>query len=497
MAGTALDLDPLFHPKSIAVVGASQSPAKIGATMLLSILGGQFKGKVYPINPRAKEILGIRAYGDLTQVPEDIDLAIICVAGAAVHKAVEECLQVGVKFGLLISSGFGEVSDEGKVLEKDLAAMATRGGMRLVGPNSAGIVSSDASLCALINALPPATGNVSMISQSGSLGSLTILMGSEQGIGFNKFVSSGNEADLRTEDFIEYLAHDSQTRVILSFMERAAGGRRFLEVAREATEKKPLVILKGGLTAAGARAASSHTGSLAGHPVVHDAICKQTGIIQANTDKDLIDLAKALALSFPPRGRRIGIVTAYGGTAVITSDACAKEGLQVPDLHEELKEELNALLPPFWSHNNPIDITAAGLHGGDLSVLWRNSVEVLLRDDNIDALICAIPAVKGLFEMAAPRIDPNILKCLQENLLVSLASPEIKMAEALIELKETYNKPIVGIIVGFRGQNEPEIIKLLEENGIPVYESPPQAAQALSKMALYREYQASLCNSLR
>ena len=321
MAGKVLDLDPLFYPTSVAVLGASQSLNKVGAIILLSIISGRFKGKVYPINQREKEILGVAAYSNMKKVPCDIDLAIICVPAASVPQAVEECAEVGVKFGLINSSGFGEVSDEGKAVETDLVRIANKGGMRLIGPNSFGMMCSDIGLYVLMNAALPMAGNVSVVSQSGTLGSVTMLLGSEQSIGFNKFISSGNEADLHSEDFIEYLAHDKKTSVILSFVEGVNDGERFGKVTKEAARNKPLVMLKGGVTEAGAKAVSSHTGSMAGSPIVYDALFRQAGIIQAKTDRELVDLAKAFYLLPTSRGRKVGIVTGWGGTEVLASDA--------------------------------------------------------------------------------------------------------------------------------------------------------------------------------
>ena len=488
-AGKVLDLDPLFHPKGVAVLGASQSLTKTGAMILLSIVSGRFRGKVYPINPREKEILGVTAYSDLRKVPGDIDLAIICVPAASVSQAVKECAEVGVKFGLVISSGFGEVSEEGKAAEKDLIRIASRGGMRLIGPNSMGMVSSDVSLYVLMNVLLPMAGSVSVVSQSGTLGSLAMVFGSEQSVGFSKFVSSGNEADLHTEDFIEYLAHDPQTRVILSFVEGVGDGGRFLKVAREATKSKPLVMLKGGISEAGAKAASSHTGSMAGSPGVYDALFRQAGIIQARSDKDLVDLVKAFSLLPPAKGRKVGIVTGWGGTGVLASDACAREGLEVPELPDGIMEELNQFLPPFWSHRNPVDITGAGIYG-DFATLLLKSIEVLLGNENIDAIICTVPAFGSLFERVIPRMDPSVAQNLYKTSLASVIPLERGMAEEIIKLREKYKKPIVGILIGFLGHKESESIKLLEDNGVPVYESPFQAAHALSELALYREYRA-------
>jgi acyl-CoA synthetase (NDP forming) len=482
-----MNLDHLFNPKSIAVIGASRSPGKVGTMTLLSIIGGGFKGEIYPINPKEEEILGLKAYKSVKETPSKADIAIICVPTPSVPQVVKECAGAKVRFGVVISSGFGEVDKEGKDLQQEVVKIAKKGGMRLIGPNCMGMASSQAHFYALMNMLIPMAGDVSVVSQSGTLGSLCMVYASEQSVGFNKFISSGNEADLHTEDFIEYLALDPETKVIFSFLEGIRDGRKFLSAAKEATKRKPFIVLKGGVTEAGAKAASSHTGSMAGSTFVYNAAFKQAGITQAIDEKDAIGLIKAFSLLSSPKGRKVGIVSAWGGTGVLASDACAKEGLDVVDLPPKVMEELNRILPPFWSHRNPVDLTAAGIFG-DFRVLLTKSVEALLKSDNIDAIICTIPCFKSLLEGIIPRMDSSIASMFSETSMGGItAGFEKEIADELIKLKR-YQKPIAGVVIGFYEQRESEGIKLLEDNGIPVYETPNKAAYVLAKLIEYREY---------
>lgn len=486
MENTIKQLDRLFYPKSIAVVGASKSLSKIGTAILFSIIAGGFKGKIYPINPKENEILGLKTYPSLKEIDEPVDLVIICIQAELVPRVVQESCETGISFGVIISSGFGEVGDAGKNLEIAVLNAAREGGMKIAGPNCMGIVSSNVNLHALLNMLIPKKGDVSVISQSGTIGSLTSVYGSEQGFGINKFISTGNELDLHTDDFIEYLAEDEETKVISVFVEGIKNGKRFFDIAKKASKKKPLVILKGGVSEAGAKAVTSHTGSIAGSSIIYNAAANQTGIIQAYDEMDMIDLIKAFSSLPLPKGRNVGVTGAWGGLGVLTSDECFKRGLNLPELSEASIAELNNVLPPFWSHGNPIDITGSGL-GGDFEMLTK-PVEVLLRDPNIDGVIWMVPALGSLFDKVIPRMDPAVSGLVSQMALGSMASQEMEMAENMIELKSRYNKPLLAILIGLYGRDGAEHIAFLEENGIPVYESTQKAARVMAKLADYSEY---------
>ena len=479
------NLNLLFNPEGVAVIGASNNPAKVGGMTLLSIVSGGFKGEIYPINQREEEIFGFRAYKNVKDVPRKIDLAVICVPASSVKDVLRECVEKGVKFGVIISSGFGEAGGEGRALEREAVKIANDGGMRIVGPNCMGMANSDIKLYALMNMLIPKEGKVSIVSQSGTLGSLTMALASDQGVGFNKFASSGNEADLHAEDFIEYFAQDPKTEVILVFIEGLRDGRKFLKVANEATGNKPLVILKGGITEEGAKAASSHTGSMAGSAPIYEAAFKQTGVIRAFDGEDLIDLAKGFALLPLPKGRRVGMVSAWGGIAVLASDSCARHGLKLPELSKDAMEKLDNLLPPFWSRRNPIDITSAGIYGS--WEIFIETTELLLRDDGIDAVICMIPIFTPIFTSAFSRTTQY--KDYTENVLQFTEEMEREFMKDFIRLRG-YGKPL--IVLSFFEGRESESVKTLEENGIPVYRTPEKAAHVLSMLAKYKEYLTDL-----
>jgi acyl-CoA synthetase (NDP forming) len=474
------ELDPLFYPEGVAVVGASKSPAKIGTTTLLSIVSGGFEGKIYPINPKGGKILGLKAYSSLNDISDDIDLIIVCVPAVNVPEVIEDSVEIGARVGVIISSGFSEVGENGMKLEKEVVRIARKGGMRIVGPNCMGVCNTTKKLYALINMIRTIPGDVSMVSQSGTFGTIGMKVLSNHSVGVNKFVSSGNEADIHTEDLIEYYSQDADTKVIFAFIEGIRDGRKFIEVSKEATKKKLFVVLKGGTTDAGTKAVSSHTGALAGSDTIYDAVFAQTGIIRAVDCRGVIDLLKAFSMLPLPKGKRVGILTAGGGAGVLTADACEKEGLEVPDLPKEIIEELNRFLPPFWSHGNPIDITASGFQLG-LSAITV-CLEALLQCEKIDSVICRAPIFSYIIDDVFTRasLSKSDLKSMPWRTM------DRRSIEKFIELKEKYEKTLISM--DLLGNRWSEGVKLLEENGIPVYETPEQTAYVSSKLLKYREY---------
>jgi acetyltransferase len=477
------NLDMLFNPKSVAVIGASASPGKIGTITLLCTIAGGFKGKIYPINPNKDEILGLKTYGSVKDVPDKIDLAMICLPANKVLLAIRECNEVGVKFGVVISAGFGELGEEGRKKQKEMVEEARKGEMRLVGPNCMGIGSADPKLYATMNFTIPKAGDVSMVSQSATMVTLTTLMASGQGIGFNKYVSSGNEADIRMEDFIEYYANDLKTKVIVAYIEGVREGRRFIDASRRATENKPFIVLKGGITGIGAAAASSHTGALSGEDMIFDAVCAQTGITRVSNHMKMIDLIKAFLLLPLPKGRKVGIVSGQGGLGVLTADSCVKHGLEVPKLTKESISELNTFLPYFWSHRNPIDVTAGFMT--DLSALTK-SLEVLLRQEDIHSVICLPQIWSPMFDVVSAQVSDEMQDIFKSIAVEMMGGVEETLINDFIKLKNEYGKPMIAI--GIFIQSGSKSNRILEENGIPVYETPDQAAHVLSKLIEYAEY---------
>jgi len=476
------DLKTLFEPDGVTIIGASNNPGKVGGmTMLSTLIGGFSIDRLYPVNYTEEEVFGLKSYKNVKDIPHNVDLAIICVPAFSVKNVIYDCIEKKVKFGVIISAGFSESGVDGKKIEDEIVKIAKNGGMRIIGPNCMGISSSKVHLHALMNMLVPNEGGISVVSQSGTIGSFTMTNGSVEGLGFNKFVSSGNEADIHTEDLIEYLAEDSDTKVILAFIEGLKEGKRFLKIARDVCKKKPFIVIKGGTTEEGAKAASSHTGSMAGSSSIYATLFRQTGIVSAIDINDLVDLAKGFYMLPLPNGRNIGIVSAWGGIGVLTADACAKEGLKVPSLSKDTVNSLNDLLPTFWSRQNPIDMTAAGIYGS-----WDLFIDVnrlVLTDKNIDAVICMIPLFTSLFRSVLDRKEGT--KHYAEGLIDFMEDTESEFVKNFVRLKE-YNKPLV--ILNIARRLESKSIAYLESNGIPLYNSPKDAAHVISKMMQYKEY---------
>ena len=482
------ELEPLFYPRAVAIVGASKSLVKIGSMTLLSMIAGGFEGGIYPINRKGGRIQGLKAYTEFKSMPDDADLLVVCVPAKAVPQVMEDGIDAGIGAAVIISSGFAEVGKEGKKLEDEVVRIARNGGIRFVGPNCMGLCSSPVKLFALMNMMMPISGDISFVSQSGTLGTVNMLIASNHGIGFNKFVSSGNEADLKAEDLIEYYANDEDTKMILSFIEGLRKGRKFFEVSRISTKKKPFIVLKAGVTKEGALAANSHTGSLAGSSIINDVAFKQAGVVKASNGSEMIELVKAFSLLEIPKGNRVGIVTGGGGAGVLAADACGKMGLEVPQLPDEIIDELSEFLPPFWSHGNPIDITASGGIGGssgaDFSVLTK-CLEALLKYDGIDCVICQGMNISDMMSAAFSNFPEKFKKMLNTTMIGAMSSIETKLNNEVIGLKNKYGKPIV--MMGMH-EGVSQSAKYLEEQGIILYAEPDQAALVLSKMAWYGDY---------
>jgi acetyltransferase len=372
-----------FYPRSVAVVGASRDPQKWGFTLVFNILKGGYKGRVFPVNPREKEILGLPVYADLTRVPEPVDLAILIVPPADIPGVIRDCGRNGTKAGIVITAGFGELGPAGKALQETMTALARGFGMRLMGPNCQGLVSTEgASLCAHMPPQFPAAGPVGVVSQSGNLATSFITAGEAMGVGFSRIVSSGNEADLQTTDFLEALADDPATEVILSYLEGSRDGRAFFEAARKVSRRKPFIMVKAGQTEAGVKAAFSHTGALSGSDDLFHALFSQAGVIRAETIEEAIDLSAALISQPLPKGRRVGVVTLGGGWGVLAADYCAKVGLVVEELSPKMIAALNQTLPPWWNRLNPVDMVA-GYRKGDLIT----TLELFLKSDRYDGVL--------------------------------------------------------------------------------------------------------------
>ncbi|UCD57672.1 MAG: CoA-binding protein [Candidatus Hydrogenedentota bacterium] len=477
---------PLFNPRSIAFVGASNTVTKWGFLILFNLLEGGYKGRVYPINPREKEVMGVRAYPTVLDVPDAIDLVIIVVPPPQVLPVIKQCVEKRIPAGIVVTAGFGELGEKEMEMEREMVRVARAGGMMLTGPNCAGVMSvNSSSLYAIMPPFFPKPGHLSIASQSGNVGASMLRFSVDRDMGFNKFISTGNEADLHAEDYFEYFGEDPETHVILSYVEGPHDGRKLFEVARKVTRKKPIVMLKSGRTAAGERAARSHTGSLAGSDDIFDAMCRQAGITRVEDIEEMFDTARAMLRQPLPRGNRVGIVAAGGGWGVLAADACMRVGLDVVKLRPETLEILDEVLPPWWSRNNPVDLVA-GLRPGD----FVNCVETMLRSDYVDCVM-ALGAVGFSAVRAQGFIKSKLVERYRLRELSDLFIEEdIKTAKGMVELMDKYRKPVVvaaETVVGARAANNPAILTL-ENEGVLVYPTPDRAARVLARIVERSRY---------
>jgi acetyl coenzyme A synthetase (ADP forming)-like protein len=451
--GIVDELGPIFSPKSIAVVGASRSPTKLGFEILQNILVNGYKGKVYPINPESPEILGIPALPSVMAVKGDIDLAIIVVPADFVPKVMTECAKKKVKGVIIISSGFGEVGEHGRQLELEVLDIAKKGGMRVIGPNTLGYKDPIDNLDAAFVFGMPKPGEIALVSQSGALCVGMIYYANGEHIGLSRVISVGNKADVDDADLIDYLDQDKATKVIAMYIEGIKDGKKFLDSARRC--KKPIVAIKAGRTPAGSAAASTHTGSLSGSDVVYDSAFRQVHIQRAYEVGELFDFARALAYQPCSRGNRVGIVSNGGGAGIMIADWCESIGLNVPSLTKKTCDLLRPHLPSITTARNPLDVTGdARFHR------YHVTGNIMLQDPNIDALIMACVHAG----IARPR---------------EYVGAVIKLVEENKQLR----KPIVACWVG--GPEVDEVVQELRVKNIPVYPSAMRAARAVK--CLYDE----------
>ncbi len=445
-------LENFFNPKSVAVVGASRTPGKVGYDILKNIIQYEYKGSIYPINPSATEILGIKTYTSLLDVPDEIDLAIVAVPPKGVLEVIEQCGKKGISAAVIITAGFRESGLEGSKLESELIKKAKETGVRFIGPNCLGLIDTYSRLNATFAAGMPAQGSIGFFSQSGALCLAVLDRALPDGIGFSKFISMGNKADISDTDIMQALAQDDKTKVILGYIEGLNDGKRFMEVATEVSKKKPLIILKAGITSSGAKAASSHTGALAGREAAFDAAFKQSGVIRAHTLNELFNFALAFANQPLPLGPNVVIVTNSGGPGILAADACDKTGLQLIPLYKEIVDKLRTFLPPVASFYNPIDIL------GDAGAeRYEKTLNTILNDERINALIV---------------------------LLTPTAVVDVEAtSNAIVNISKKIDRPI---LTSFMGKKTVEPgVKILMQNNVPNYSYPEEAVSTLYAMYHY------------
>ena len=447
-------LETFFKPKSIAVVGASGDSRKIGHAALKNILISDYQCSVYPINLKEKEILGLKCYKKLTDVPDKIDLVLVSVPAPIVPQIMRECAQKKVENVIIIASGFSEAGND--ELENEVKEIIQNSKMRVLGPNTMGYKNASDSLDASFAFGAPRKGNLALISQSGALGVGMIYLANNEFVGVSKIIGMGNKIDIDDDDLIDYFAQDPETKVVGLYIESVKDGRAFMNSIKACN--KPVLVVKSGRSKAGARATASHTGSMAGSDEIYTAAIKQAGGIRCRDVVELFDMARALAGQPPAQGKRIGIVTNGGGLGILLTDACVETGLTVPKLSSKTYKKIDKILPDLIKPNNPIDLVGdAGFYR------YEAATKALLEDPNIDGVIVA--SVHGGY--ARPReFTGAILKMVREQ-----------------RLHETHNKPILATWVG--GKEFEDLVWDLKSAGVPIYPSTWRTARSM--VALYLE----------
>jgi acetyl coenzyme A synthetase (ADP forming)-like protein len=451
-------LDAILRPKSIAVVGASRQPDTIGYQILDNLVSWGFKGPVYPVNPGAAHIHSIPAYPSVSAIPGPVDLAVIVVRKQHVLAIAEECGRKGVKGLVVITAGFAEVGGEGIERERQLVEIVTRYGMRMVGPNCMGVLNTDPEVSLLATFAPkmPPHGPVAIVSQSGAMGQSILDYGEELGIGIYQFVSVGNKPNVSGNDLLEYWADDPNVKAILMYLESFGNPRRFAQIARKLTRRKPIFVVKAGRTAAGARAASSHTAALAGTDLAADVLMQQCGVIRAQTVEELFDYAMAFPRLPLPKGNRVAIISNAGGPAIILADACESSGLSVPELAPQTQAAIRARVAEEASVRNPVDLIASAK-----AAVYREVIKLVLRDPNVDAVIASFIPPLG----------------------IQAQDVALAIREAAATRREI---PVLAVMLGRNGV--PAAMEELIDAGIPGYIFPESAVRALAALNRYRQW---------
>ena len=454
-------LEAIFRPSSVAVIGASNRVGTVGHDLFRNILLSGYCGTLYPVNPKATSIAGVHAYTSVGAIPDEIDLALIMVPAAAVPSVLEECGKKGARGAVIVTAGFKEVGPEGAALEHRAAEVAREHKIALVGPNCLGVINTDADI--LLNAsfarCMPEHGSIAFLSQSGALCAGILDYARGRNIGFSKFISVGNKADVTEIDLLRYLATDDSTDVILMYLETLVNGRALIELAREITgelaHRKPILAIKSGRTTQGAAAARSHTGALAGSDAVYDAIFAQAGILRVDTVEELFDFAVGFSRQPLPKGNRFAIVTNAGGPGVMATDAAIRHGLELAKLRPETLESLKAKLPPTANFSNPVDV---------------------IGDATRDRYTAALEAVLG---------DPNV-----DGLVVLLTPQSMTDIEAIArtigEIAPSSKKPVLASFLGHVDVSAG--VRILGQYGVPNYEFPENASRTLAAMCRYTEW---------
>ena len=375
------DLDPLFNPKSVAHIGATNNRNKWGFSTITSLIQS-YKGLIYPVNTKEADIQGLKAYPRVTDIPGPVDMAVFTIPSEHVVGVMRDCVQKGVKSAVIISAGFAEIGPEGKKLQDEVLSIAREGNIRFIGPNCMGYWSSSSSLAAFMMPLLVRDGSLAFVSQGGNVGAAVVVAGYERGVGFTHYVSCGCAADIQMEDYIDYFGKDPRVKAIMTYIEGLNDGARFMEIVSKVTRIKPVIVLKPGKTAAAAEAIRSHSGAMAGSDAIYDVAFKKMGAMRVDNPEEMLDVAIGCLTQPLPRGRNVAIITPGGSYGVLCAEACEEGGLNVVKLPEKTIEEFNNIFPPRWSHGNPVD------PAGDRNfIAYLTAPARLLELETVDSLI--------------------------------------------------------------------------------------------------------------
>ncbi len=455
------DLKALFEPQSIAVVGASRRTEAVGYAIMKNLMDGGFKGKIFPVNPKAEEVLGVKCVASAANLPESVDLAIFIIPSSGVPVELEACAKKGAKAAIVISAGFREIGGEGLRLENEIRRISDQYGVAMLGPNCLGLINNDPKVCmnASFSGHIPKNGKIAFVSQSGALATALMDYACGENIGMSKIISLGNKVDVTELEVLEYLKDDPNTDVIIMYLEDIVKGHEFIEVAREITgdiaKTKPILVIKSGRTAQGAKAASSHTGSLMGADEVYDAVFTQSGVMRMDSAQEMFDLAIVFANQPLMKGNRVAIVTNAGGPGIMATDACVKAGLQMAEMSPETIAKLKEKLPPTSNFSNPIDVIGDAQHDR-----YEHALRSVIAEPNVD----------GVMVLLTPQ---------------AMTEAEAT-AKVIVELDKESDKTIVTC---FMGHSDVEAgIKILKESMIPHCSFPEDSARTLGAMNRYQQW---------
>lgn len=449
----------IFWPRSIAVIGASTRPGSVGQASFANILMNGYTGIVYPVNPTVRSVLGVKAYPSVLHIPDEVDLALIIVPAPTVPEVIEECGQKNVKGAVILTAGFKEIGESGAKLERRVKEIAQKHNVALIGPNCFGIINSDhrVRLVATFGKAVPQDGNIAFVTQSGAVGVTALEYAQAEGIGLSKFVSIGNKADINENDLLEYLRDDEQTKVIILYLEDLVEPKQFLKISREVTGEigKPILAIKSGRTSEGAKAASSHTGALAGSDEAYNVFLHQCGIIRVDTVSELFDYAKAFSGQPLPKSKNIAIITNAGGLGIMATDSVIRNDLKLAKLTDTTNENMKKFLPSSANMNNPVDVL-----GDSDEKRYSEALKVILEDENVD----------GVIAIWTP----------------TLMAETKTVAEVISQVTPNYTKPVMGCLLSL--ENTKEVIRALWKAKIPYYPFPEAATKAIANMCNFNDW---------